>query len=45
METRVGKQLGTFYYGAALGYPVVEEHLLVPWPLPNMQGIMGPGEY
>lgn len=41
METRVEKQLGMLYYGAALGYPVVEE----PWPLPNTQGIMGLGEY
>lgn len=45
METRVGKQLGTLYYGAALGYPMVEEHLLVPWPLSDTQGIVGPGEY
>lgn len=46
MEKRVGKYLGTLYYGAALGYLVVEEHLV--WCLgPSLicRGSWDLGEY
>lgn len=46
MEKRVGKYLGMLYYGAALGYLVVEEHLV--WCLgPSLicRGSWDLGEY
>lgn len=39
-KRRVGKPLGVLHYGAALGCPVVEEHLMWYLGIPSAQRVL-----